>query len=211
MCRWALWGQKPSPEVLCPAEVAVPWRSMGSLVSSQTLCFFGTHQPHMRGAAGALLGGGRLPFGREGGHAAACRQPCFPSRKAPAVGCGVVTARTAHPPLGCPCWPSSVRSPGCEPRWHSSDGWSTTHAEGSPGPLPPARIQAQPRHQTLLLVRVKNLPLLFHFSSVTQWQAACFQVSKQQQAGRREAPCKLIKRLLLWDKGGRMERGGRKR
>lgn len=122
---------KTSSEVLCPTEVAVLRRSAGSLVSFQTLGFFGDPPaPCVCTATGALLEGGPVPFQRRGGRAVACCQPFFPSHRALVVGRTVVTARTAGAPLGWPYCPSSVRSPVCVPHWHSSDGWSRTHGRG---------------------------------------------------------------------------------
>lgn len=63
---WSSWGLKPLLQVLCPAEVATPWRSTGSLVSTEPLCFFGDLAVPDMHWHGCLVAGRWEPWGRGG-------------------------------------------------------------------------------------------------------------------------------------------------
>lgn len=162
--RWSLWRQKPSPEVLCPTDVAVLWERAGSLVSSQTFCFFrGLGSPtralpselcwkadecHLRGEESRPRPG-------------AC--PSFPSHRAPVVGYSAVTACTGGALLGCSSWPSSVRSPGLAHRW-----WM--ERDPRPGAPQGLFLPPGPRHghstQRCSVFRLKCVAYFCYFTSL---------------------------------------------
>lgn len=161
---WSSWGLKPFLQVLFPAEVAAPWRSTGSLVSTEPLCFFGDLAvPDMAW----VLGGREVRAVREG------RQPAA-SPSVPPAGLRWWGAAWWQLVLPVPCWGVLVgpRGPallqgvpaGCVPFGtpvingvrHMAGGTAGLH----PPPLPGARRSH--RTQCCSMCRLKYKTNLFY-------------------------------------------------